>query len=149
MFKVVEHITVRFAQGDDAEWCLLTLSVESKGFMKSKITLNEIIVAEIKGELVGILELEYLWPGHSYSVPHISGIIVLEQYRRRGIGRSMLSFLEGYLRDRGFKFLLSSSQLDELPPQEWHRHMGFEECGILAGICKGGVGEVFFRKKLL
>ena len=44
--------------------------------------------------------------------------------------------------------LYSSSQVDEPPPQAWHRHMGFQECGIIAGINEGGVGEVFFRKAL-
>jgi hypothetical protein len=38
--------------------------------------------------------------------------------------------------------------MDESAPQAWHRWMGFEECGFLAGMNEGGVGEVFFRKAL-
>jgi len=44
--------------------------------------------------------------------------------------------------------LFSSSQANEPEPQAWHRHVGFEECGFIAGINEGGVGEVFFRKVL-
>lgn len=44
--------------------------------------------------------------------------------------------------------LYSSSQVDEGEPQAWHRHMGFVECGILAGVNEGGVGEVFYQKAL-
>ena len=29
------------------------------------------------------------------------------------------------------------------------RHAGFEECGTIAGINEGGIGEVFFRKQLV
>jgi hypothetical protein len=43
--------------------------------------------------------------------------------------------------------LYSSATGDEVPPQAWHRHMGFEECGILVGHNEG-VGEIFFRKSL-
>ena len=60
----------------------------------------------------------------------------------------MLSFIEDYLRERGHNNLYSSSQVDEPQPQAWHRHVGFEECGFIGGIYNGGVGEVFFRKRL-
>ncbi len=46
------------------------------------------------------------------------------------------------------EFLYSSSQADEPLPQAWHRRMGFAECGLIAGINPGGVGEIFFRKPL-
>jgi hypothetical protein len=52
------------------------------------------------------------------------------------------------LRSAGHSAFLSSSQVDEPNPQAWHRHMGFVECGILAGLNEGGVGELFFRKEL-
>jgi hypothetical protein len=32
--------------------------------------------------------------------------------------------------------------------QEWQRKIGFQECGIIAGISQGGIGEVFFTKPL-
>lgn len=142
----VKKIDVRFATPKDVDWCMYTLTVKSKALMMQKAENNEMIVAELGDVLVGLLDLQYLWGEHG--VPYMSHIIVTEIYRRQGIGRSMLCFFEDHLRDNGFKFLLSSSQLDELPPQEWHRHMGFEECGILNGINEGGVGEVFFRKEL-
>jgi len=50
--------------------------------------------------------------------------------------------------DQGFDVLYSSSQVDEPKPQAWHRHMGFEECGVINGINQGDIGEIFFRKRL-
>ena len=38
--------------------------------------------------------------------------------------------------------------MNEAEPQAWHRAAGFRECGIIAGINEGGIGEVFFRKEL-
>lgn len=43
--------------------------------------------------------------------------------------------------------LYSSSQANEAEPQQWHRHMGFAECGIINGI-NDGIGEVLFVKPL-
>ena len=74
-------------------------------------------------------------------------IQVLPEYRRQGVGKALLRFIEAFLRDAGHEALYSSSQADEPEPQAWHRYMGFEECGFIAGI-NDGVGEVFFRKSL-
>lgn len=52
------------------------------------------------------------------------------------------------MRDGGYQSLYSSSQADEPAPQAWHRAVGFAECGFLAGINPGGVGEMFCRKPL-
>ena len=41
--------------------------------------------------------------------------------------------------------LYRSSQVDEPDPQAWHRDVGFEECGIIAGINKG-LGESLFSQ---
>jgi GNAT superfamily N-acetyltransferase len=104
---------------------------------------QEIVVAQWGGSLVGALHLEYLWS----SVPYIALIYVLAEYRHQGVGGALLHFVEAFLSKQGYGVLYSSSQVDEPEAQAWHRHVGFEECGIIAGINKG-VGEVFFRKRL-
>ena len=63
-------------------------------------------------------------------------------------GRTLLAHVEAELTSRGHAALYSSSQADEPEPQAWHRRMGFDECGLIAGLNPGGVGEVFFRKTL-
>jgi ribosomal protein S18 acetylase RimI-like enzyme len=137
-------ITVRFAVPEDLAWCVTRDHHAAPAIIARKIGVNEILVAEVAGERAGYLRLEYLWS----SLPYIALIGVVEQHQRQGIGRAMLDFLEAYLRGAGHSVLMSSSQVNEPEPQAWHRHMGFEECGILAGINPGGVGEVFFRKAL-
>ena len=136
-------LVVRFARPDDLDW-LATQDDISAAILARKIAVSEMVIAETAGERVGFLRLEYLWS----MLPYIGMIRVIESHRQQGIGQALLVFLEFYLREHGHRFLMSSSQVDEPPPQAWHRHMGFEECGILSGINRGGVGEVFFRKAL-
>jgi len=109
-----------------------------------KIEAQEILIAEANSALVGYLRLEFLWS----LVPYIALIRVMPEYQRQGAGRALLAFLEDRLRGQGHTVLYSSSQADEAEPQAWHRHMGFAECGFVAGINAGGVGEIFFRKQL-
>jgi N-acetylglutamate synthase-like GNAT family acetyltransferase len=143
MTKMSEQILVRFATLYDTEFVSQDHSVSAE-LLRRKIEWREIFVAEQNKSLVGYLRLEYLWSIQ----PYIALIRVVPECRRQGVGRSILGYLEGYLRSRGHEFLYSSSQADEREPQEWHRHMEFEECGFIAGINEGGVGELFFRKRL-
>jgi GNAT superfamily N-acetyltransferase len=138
------RLAVRFARPADRDWCAAQDPHASPELLSQKIAAGEVAVAERDGRAVGYLRLEYLWA----TLPFISLIRVLEEERRQGVGRAILAFLEAALRGRGHDLLLSSSQVDEPSPQAWHRAVGFEECGILVGVNAGGVGEVFFRKRL-
>jgi N-acetylglutamate synthase-like GNAT family acetyltransferase len=142
---MADQIKVRFASQTDLDGCIAldhaTMPVE---VIKRKVEQREIIVAEKAGQLVGYLRLEYLWS----TVPYIALIWVVEDQRQQGIGFRLLHYLENVLREQGHTALYSSSQANEPAPQAWHRHAGFEECGFIAGINEGGIGEVFFRKDL-
>ncbi len=111
--------------------------------VQRKIAEGEVFVAVCEGQSVGYARLEHLWS----SVPYLALIHVAPAYRRQGVGRALLDFIGSTLRQRGHALLYSSSQADEPEPQAWHRRMGFEECGLIAGI-NNGIGEVFFRKRL-
>ncbi len=136
--------SVRWATLDDLDF------VRQDGYLpadivRRKIEWREVVVAEREGARVGYARIEYLWS----LIPYLSLIHVLPEHRRRGAGRVLIHFLEEYLRDKGHDALYSSSQADEPEPQAWHRRAGFEECGIIEGINAGGVGELFFRRRLL
>ena len=136
---------VRFADRMDLDGCItLDHPDMSAEIIQRKVEQREIIVAEKAGQLVGYLRLEYLWS----LVPYIALIWVVEDQRRQGIGKALLHHLENVLREQGHTALYSSSQANEPEPQAWHRHAGFEECGFIAGISGGGIGEIFFRKDL-
>lgn len=137
-------IIVRFATQDDMKAIMAFDHGTRIDVLENKIDLFEIMVAERLGEVIGYLKLEYIWS----KLPYISLIILKSEYRGRGIGTLMLNYLIDFLKMNGFEILLSSSQVDEVAPQHWHRKRGFSECGILNGINEGGIGEVFFKMVL-
>lgn len=146
-----DEIVIRFARLDDLDFAYQDgyISAEVlKRKIEAQTALNpdrveEIVIAEWNGKRVGYVRLEYLWS----IVPYIALIQVLPEYRRQGVGQALLRFIETFLREAGHEALYSSSQADEPEPQAWHRHVGFEECGFIAGINEG-TGEVFFYKNL-
>ena len=140
----IDEVSIRFATLADLEFVQQDGFV-SAGIVERKIEQREVIVAEWNSEPIGYMRLEYLWS----SIPYIALIRIVPEYRRRGVGKAILHFAETFLRDRGHNALYSSSQANEPEPQSWHRHVGFEECGFIAGINRGGIGEVFFRKRLV
>ena len=141
---MAEHeIVVRVAKEGDFDF------VSQDGYLpgsvlKRKVSDGDVFLALRGGEPAGYLRLEWLWS----KLPYIELIRVMEPYRRAGVGRTLLTHTEAEVARRGHTALYSSSQADEPEPQAWHRRMGFEECGLLAGLNEGGVGEVFFRKAL-
>lgn len=61
-----------------------------KNIYNWKLMNNEIFIVEFDSDIVGYLRLEYLWS----KFPYIGLVKVHEDYRRQGIGRSLLAFLE-------------------------------------------------------
>ena len=136
---------MRFAGPEDLEWCVVEDGVVSEQIVRHKIANDEIIIAEIDGQPIGYIRLEYLLSNK----PYIGLIFVDDGYSEEGIGRKMLRFLEDHLKKYGFEELYGSSKASEPEPQAWHRANGFVECGIINGINEGKIGEVFFRKPLV
>ena len=114
----------------------------SEAVVRRKVEDGDVWIAHRADEPVGYLRLEWLWS----AVPYVALVRVLPPHRRSGVGRALLAAAEAEAARRGQPALYSSSQADEPEPQAWHRHMGFEECGLIAGLNEGGVGEVFFRR---
>ena len=142
--SVNERVIVRFAGPEVREWCVVSDDHVTEQVIRHKIVNDEILIAELDGQPIGYLRLEYLWS----NIPYIGAIWVIEAYRKEGIGQKILAYLEDYLRSRGHDTLFSSSQADEPEPQAWHRSVGFVESGIINGINEGDIGEIFFRKSL-
>jgi len=112
--------------------------------LNQKLLNKEIIVAKSDRKSIGLLILDFLW-NH---IPFISLIWIDEKYRRLGVGRALLIFLENYLIENNNEPLISSSMENVKDVQAWHQHMGFKECGLISEINADNVGKVFFKKSL-
>ncbi len=148
------QVKVRLATEADREFCTLTASWRPAALSMQVPGVLETLVAEARGERVGMLVLQYLWPGHGppSTTPYVGFVMVNEPHRRQGVGRALLAFAAAHLGQQGYNLLMSSSSADEPEPQAWHRHMGFRDCGIViepsGQAFNRGVGEVFFAKEL-
>ena len=136
-------ISVRYADYPDSDFVGQDGYVSGE-VLRRKIEAQEVFIAEQAKKPAAYLRLEFLWS----EIPYIALIQVMDPFRKQGIGRALLSHVEVVLRKSGHTKLYSSSQVDEPEPQEWHRHMGFIECGVIAGLNEGGIGEIFFSKEL-
>ncbi|OUS76111.1 hypothetical protein B1748_14985 [Paenibacillus sp. MY03] len=137
-------ITIRFGSQLDSSDVFTGDQHVPEHILNWKLKNQEIILAKDDEDLIGYLRLEYLWSKY----PYIGLIMVHPDYRGKGLGKRLLKYVEEHLKSKGLKTIYSSSQVNEADPQEWHRKMGFKECGIINGINEGKIGEVFFVKEL-
>ncbi|MBB6638298.1 GNAT family N-acetyltransferase [Cohnella thailandensis] len=137
-------ITIRFGNSGDSNDVLIGDQHIPKHILSWKLQNQEIVLAKDDEDLIGYLRVEFLWS----KFPYIGLIMVHPDYRGKGLGKGMLQYVEEHLKSKGLRKIYSSSQVNESPPQEWHRKMGFKECGIINGINEGNIGEVFFVKEL-
>lgn len=139
----MKHIIIDFATKRDEQFLLNNSQLTGELFNR-KLKYNEILVAKVDEEPVGFLIFEYLWD----HIPFIAQIWIYTDYRKKGIGKSMLNYLEQNLNRNNHTMLLSSSMENNREAQEWHKHMGFKECGFISEINDDNTGEVFFKKSL-
>ncbi len=141
-----DEITVMFAKMDNFEFCRrMEVDHITSEKLEYLIKQKEIIVACIDNIPVGYLRIEYLW----HIIPYIGLILVDKNHRKIGVGKSLLAFVENHLKSNGYPMIYSSSEVSQPEPQQWHRHVGFEECGIIDRINQGDIGEIFFRKHII
>jgi GNAT superfamily N-acetyltransferase len=135
---------VRPARVEDLDWYCTEDPSVGREAIRRKVEAGEVFIAELEDRPVGHLRLDYLWS----KTPFVALVRVLSECRAQGIGRALLAFVQARLRAAGRDTLYSSAMADAAQAQVWHRHMGFKECGTIQGINPGGVGEVFFVKRL-
>jgi GNAT superfamily N-acetyltransferase len=134
-------VKVRFAELKDLDFCIKSDwqhvdAYRGKKFMEKylrrKIEVKDVILAEVDGRLVGYLRIRYL----GLIAPFVGIIVVNEKYRRKGVGTIMIHFLEEYLlKYKGHKVftcddnavLYSSAEATAIESQAWHRAVGFKE----------------------
>ncbi len=139
----MQNINIDFATKQDELFIRKNVELTSEFFNK-KLKYNEIFVAKVEDKQVGFLIFDYLWS----EVPFMASIWIYPNFRKKGIGKSMLNYFEQYLSDNNYSMLFSSSMENAKEAQAWHKHMCFKECGFISEINDDNTGEVFFRKSL-
>ncbi len=138
----IDRPRVRLAEDGDLAW--LAAHDLDERVLRLKLDAQELMVAEVGGELAGLIRLDHLWS----SIPFVAQARVVEAARRRGVGRALVDATAEHERRRGATVLLSSTDADHTDSHVWHRAVGFEECGYIAGLNPGGIGEILYRRIL-
>ena len=94
--------------------------------MLDKIRRQEVYVVEHESQLVG-------WARYNLFcdlIPFLTNIHILYEYRRQGFGTHLIRHWEEQMRDRGFSFVLTSTQADE-DAQFFYRSVGYSDSGSM------------------
>ena len=114
-----------------------------EAWFQKKIDRDELLVADDDG-IVGYLMWTRIW-----RMPWIEFVRVLNDRRRQGVGRALVSGLEDRLRAAGGWMLVSSSSGNDTDAIAWHRAIGFGDGGRIEwGMWKGAPPEVLHYKEL-
>ena len=135
---------IAIAKWKDRNFILSHDEYITKKTMLEKIKRKEYIMAKVNDKLVGFLRFGYFWS----AIPTIEMIRIEKNFRRKGIGRKMVEFLEKIAKRQGNKFILSSSTGNEKEPQNWHKKIGFKYIGKINTNYPSRIPEVFFIKVL-
>jgi GNAT superfamily N-acetyltransferase len=93
---------------------------------------QELIVAELDGEVVGTLQLTTL-PSLSYQGrmrAQVESVRVLEQFRGRGIGAQMMEWAIERARQRGCHLMQLTSHQSRIDAHRFYERLGFTKSHI-------------------
>jgi aminoglycoside 6'-N-acetyltransferase I len=134
--------TIRIAQQADlVAWSLLRSELwPDCSAERHKLEIAQLVdshgivaLAEVNGEIVGFAEAsirdDHVEGTSITPVPYLEGWFVSKDFRRIGIGKALLAFIEAWALKQGFRELASDAEVDNLPAIQTHRRRGFEETG--------------------
>jgi len=93
-------------------------------------TVDAVLIADARGVgAIGFLELRirnYAEGSDGYAVPHVEGLYVEAEHRRRRIAARLVASAERWARAEGFTELASDASIDNAASIAAHRALGFE-----------------------
>jgi ribosomal protein S18 acetylase RimI-like enzyme len=117
---------IRLATEEDIDFLVQHDRHLTRSAMLDKIHRNEVCIIEDESEPIG-------WARYNLFcdlVPFLTKINVLENHRRRRFGSQLIRHWEEQMKDRGFTFVLTSTQADE-DAQFFYRKVGYSDCGSM------------------
>ena len=128
-------ILIREAVEEDAE-PLAKLATElgykttkddvAKRFSKLKIKEGHHIYVAVEKKVVGFISFEHYETIYCDSGINITGFVVEEEQRNKGIGRTLMEAVEKYAITNKFAFIRASSGSKRIEAHEAYRRLGFD-----------------------
>lgn len=76
--------------------------------------------------LAGVFRWNLFWD----NIPFVTLIYLKEEQREKGIGKEVMQFWEKEMKEKGYKVVMTSTQVDEAA-QHFYRKIGYKDCGCL------------------
>jgi GNAT superfamily N-acetyltransferase len=130
---------IRAPQQADAR-AIRALAGRQIALVRSHLERHELLVAEIDGEVVGLLAYRTDW----FQCTFVSLVVVAEPARRRGVARALFQAVE--LGSRSARLFSSTEETNAIAIQ-MHRALGFVPSGYVDNLPQG-YRELLFYKRL-
>jgi ribosomal protein S18 acetylase RimI-like enzyme len=115
-----KRIIIRYAESRD---CLF-LKEQDEYISEHKIENNEVYIVEENCKIIGWLRYNLFWD----SIPFMNMIYLLEENRKKGIGKKLVKYWEEEMKHKGYDNVLTSTQSNE-EAQHFYRKIGYTEIG--------------------
>ena len=109
--------------------------------LDNSLRLGRILIIEVSGEPAGWLRWNLFWD----NTPFMNLLYLLEDYRLKGHGRTLVNHWEAHMREQGHAIVLTSTQANE-GAQHFYRHLGYEDVGGF--LLPGETYELILHKHL-
>lgn len=110
-------------------------------YIQARLASNYVFLAWHEGKPIAFAIYTIIWG----NCPFLELIKVQEEYRGQTIGTQLLEAVKNEIQSKGFKKLLSSTEVTNPRSHEWHLKRGFKELNTLM-LSHGE--EQFFRIEL-
>ena len=132
---------IRFAEVGDFEVISRYDRHISNEELRDSIEKNRVIVMVQNDGFIGWLRYNLFWD----NTPFLNMLFILEEYRGRGCGSTLLEFWEREMTEKNYGMVMTSTLSNERG-QFFYRKNGYSDCGAL--LLPGEAAEIFFMKKL-
>lgn len=99
-----------------------------------------IFLAEEEDQYIGFahcqLRFDYVEGTDTSPAGYLEGIYVMEEYRKRGIGKELVTYCEEWSRQKGCTEFASDIELDNVDSFNFHLKVGFKEVNRLICFAK-------------
>ena len=117
-------VEIRYiTEADKPFWFTLDRHLSESEF-ELKIRDKRGYVIENDGMSIGVMRYNLMWD----NTPFLTLIIFEESCRGKGFGRQAMLFWEDEMRARGYKMVMTSTQVDE-EAQHFYRKLGYKDRG--------------------
>ncbi len=100
-----------------------------------------LVVARQSTRVVGAVQLELATKANARHRAEVQKLFVLQQARRRGIGRLLMEAIERIARERGRALLVLDTRLGD-DAERLYRKVGYTEAGVIPSYAQSAAGTL-------